>query len=116
MSLLVAVGGNAVHPENIKGTTEEQETIAERAARVLLPLAKSTDRLLITHGNGPVVGKILLRMMLTRDAVPPMRLDVCVAHSQGGIGYLLMQALENVMRREGRERSMTCVLTQVEVD
>ena len=59
------------------------------------------NRLLITHGNGPVVGKILLRMMLTREAIPPMRLDVCVAHSQGGIGYILMQALENAMRRAG---------------
>jgi carbamate kinase len=116
MSLLVAVGGNAVHPEDIRGTTEEQEIVAERAASALLPLFDADDRVLITHGNGPVVGKILLRMMLTRDAIPPMRLDVCVAHSQGGIGYLLMQALENVMRREGKERSMTCVVTQVEVD
>src|SRR5687768_18619275 len=116
MSLLVAVGGNAVHPDNIRGTTEEQETVAERAARALLPLAGMTDRLLITHGNGPVVGKILLRMMLTRDAIPPMRLDVCVAHSQGGIGYLLIQSLENAMRRAGLERQAACVLTQVEVD
>lgn len=116
MSLLVAIGGNAVHPENIKGTTEEQERIAEHAARVLLPLADASDRMLITHGNGPVVGKILLRMMLTRDAVPPMRLDVCVAHSQGGIGYMLIQALENEMRRSGRRRDVTCVVTQVEVD
>ena len=84
-SLLVAIGGNATHPENIRGTTEEQEVVADTAARALLPLVKSHNRLLITHGNGPVVGKILLRMMLTRDSIPPMRLDVCVAHSQGGI-------------------------------
>jgi carbamate kinase len=116
MSLLVAIGGNAVHPENIRGTTEEQEHVAASAARALLPLARLTDRLLITHGNGPVVGKILLRMMLTRDAVPPMRLDVCVAHSQGGIGYMLIQALENEMRRSGLHRDATCVVTQVEVD
>jgi carbamate kinase len=63
-----------------------------------------------------VVGKILLRMMLTRDQIPPMRLDVCVAHSQGGIGYLLMQALENALRRVGNERQVACLLTQVEVD
>ena len=48
-ALLVAIGGNATHPENIRGTTEEQETVAERAARALLPLAGLTDRLLITH-------------------------------------------------------------------
>src|SRR4029079_15200154 len=116
MSLLVAIGGTAAHPENSKGTTEEQERIAEHAARVLLRLADASDRMLITHGNGPVVGKILRRMMLTRDAVPPMRLDVCVAHSQGGIGYMLIQALENEMRGTGVQRDATCVITQVEVD
>jgi carbamate kinase len=115
-SLLVAIGGNATHPENIRGTTEEQELVADRAAAALLPLIRSRDRLLITHGNGPVVGKILLRMMLTRDSIPPMRLDVCVAHSQGGIGYLLIQSLENAMRRAGLERQAACVVTQVEVD
>ena len=114
-SLLVAIGGNATHPENIRGTTEEQEHVADDAARALLPLVRSKNRLLITHGNGPVVGKILLRMMLTKDSVPPMRLDVCVAHSQGGIGYLLIQSLENAMRRAGLERQAACVVTQVQV-
>jgi carbamate kinase len=115
-TLLVAIGGNATHPEDIRGTTEEQEQVADRAARALLPLVRKHNRLLITHGNGPVVGKILLRMMLTRDAIPPMRLDICVAHSQGGIGYILIQALENAMRREGIHRQAACVVTQVEVD
>jgi carbamate kinase len=115
-SLLVAIGGNATHPENIRGTTEEQEKVADAAARALVPLVRSRNRLLITHGNGPVVGKILLRMMLTKDSVPPMRLDVCVAHSQGGIGYLLIQSLENAMRRAGLDRQAACVVTQVEVD
>lgn len=115
-SLLVAIGGNATHPENIRGTTEEQELVADTAAKALVPLVRSNNRILITHGNGPVVGKILLRMMLTRDAIPPMRLDVCVAHSQGGIGYLLIQSLENAMRRAGLARQAACVLTQVEVD
>ena len=114
-SLLVAIGGNATHPENIRGTTEEQELVADTAARSLLPLIRANNRILITHGNGPVVGKILLRMMLTRDQIPPMRLDVCVAHSQGGIGYLLIQSLENAMRRTGIARQAACVLTQVEV-
>jgi carbamate kinase len=115
-SLLVAIGGNATHPDNIRGTQEEQEQVAERAARALLPLVQKENRLLVTHGNGPVVGKILLRMMMTREAIPPMRLDVCVAHSQGGIGYILMQALENAMRRAGMLRQTACVLTQVQVD
>jgi carbamate kinase len=70
----------------------------------------------VTHGNGPVVGKILLRQILTRDRVAPMRLDICVAHSQGGIAYLLMQAMENELNDAGSPRMVACVLTQVEVD
>ena len=96
--LVVAVGGNAKHPEEIRGTADEQKIIAARTAQSLLPLALLDNELVITHGNGPVVGKILMRQALTRDRIPPMSLDICVAHSQGGIAYLLMQALENALR------------------
>lgn len=114
--LLVAVGGNATHPEEIRGTADEQKIIAARTARALLPLAELDNELVITHGNGPVVGKILMRQALARDRVPPMSLDICVAHSQGGIAYLLMQALENALRESDNARHVACLLTQVEVD
>lgn len=114
--LVVAIGGNATHPENIRGTTEEQEQVAARAARSLLPLLMRENRIVITHGNGPVVGKIVLRQFYAREHVPPMRLDVCVAHSQGGIAHLLMQGLENELERSDCERRVACVLTRVEVD
>ncbi|BAT59004.1 carbamate kinase 2 [Variibacter gotjawalensis] len=114
--LLVAVGGNATHPEDISGTTEEQKIIAQRTAMSLLPLAQLKNELVVTHGNGPVVGKILMRQVLTRDRIPPMSLDICVAHSQGGIAYLLMQAMENALREADNARHVACLLTQVEVD
>ena len=114
--LVVAVGGNATHPEEIRGTADEQKIIAARTAQSLLPLALLDNELVITHGNGPVVGKILMRQALTRDRIPPMSLDICVAHSQGGIAYLLMQALENALREAGSARHVACLLTQVEVD
>ncbi|MGI9500398.1 MAG: carbamate kinase [Geminicoccaceae bacterium] len=114
--LLVAVGGNATHPETIEGTSIEQKAIAEKTAEALLPLALLDNELVITHGNGPVVGKILMRQALTRDRIAPMPLDICVAHSQGGIAYLLMQAIENALRRADNERHVACLLTQVEVD
>ena len=114
--LRVAIGGNATHPENIKGTSQEQKTIAAMTAEALIPLMMLDNELIITHGNGPVVGKILMRQMLTRDTIAPMPLDICVAHSQGGIAYLLMQAMENALREQGNERHVTCLLTQVEVD
>lgn len=114
--LLVAIGGNATHPDDIRGTSEEQKAIAARTAQALLPLAQLNNELVITHGNGPVVGKILLRQALTRDRIAPVSLDICVAHSQGGIGYLLMQAMENALREADDSRHVMCLLTQVEVD
>jgi carbamate kinase len=113
--LVVAIGGNATHPENIRGTTAEQEEIANRAARALRPVVEAAPEIVITHGNGPVVGKILLRQYYAREHVPPMRLDVCVAHSQGGIGHLLMQGLEDELARAESERRVACVVTRVEV-
>lgn len=114
--LVVAIGGNATHPENIRGTTEEQEIVAARAARSLLPLLALDNQLILTHGNGPVVGKILLRQYHAREQVPPMRLDVCVAHSQGGIAHLMMQAMEDELARAEVDRRVACLLTRVEVD
>jgi carbamate kinase len=115
--LVIAIGGNATHPEHITGTSEEQRHIARLTAEALLPLAELAEtELIITHGNGPVVGKILMRQALTRDRIPPMSLDICVAHSQGGIAYLLMQAMENALRERDNARHVACLLTQVEVD
>ena len=114
--LLVAIGGNAIHPEDIEGTSREQKEIAISTAEALLPLALLDNELVITHGNGPVVGKILMRQVLTRDRIAPMPLDIRVAHSQGGIAYLLMQAMENALRKVDNPRHVACLLTQVEVD
>ena len=114
--IMVAIGGNATHPEDIKGTSEEQKAIARKTAKALLPLALLDNNLIVTHGNGPVVGKILMRQALTSDRIAPMPLDICVAHSQGGIAYLLMQAMENALRENDSERHVACLLSQVEVD
>jgi carbamate kinase len=113
--LVIAIGGNATHPENMRGTTGEQEEVAARAARALRPVIEAAPEVVITHGNGPVVGKIMLRQYYAREHVPPMRLDVCVAHSQGGIGHLLMQGLEDELARAESERRVACVITRVAV-
>ncbi len=114
--LLVAIGGNAIHPADSMGTAEEQLAITAATGRALLPLMELTNELIVTHGNGPVVGKILLRQAVARHRVVPMPLDICVAHSQGGIAYLLMQAFENALREADNPRHVVCLLTQVEVD
>ena len=114
--LLVAIGGNATHPETIAGTSDEQRVLAAATAVSLLPLTLDVGELVITHGNGPVVGKILMRQALSRHRVAPMAMDICVAHSQGGVAYLIVQAMENALREAGSARHVACLLTQVEVD
>lgn len=114
--LLIAVGGNAIHPAGIEGTSEEQFTIAAAAGKALLPILEMNNELIITHGNGPGVGKVIMRQTLARERVVPMSLDICVANSQGGIAYVLMQAFENALREAGNSRHVVCLLTQVEVD
>ncbi len=114
--VLIAVGGNAIHPGTSDGTVEQQLAIAAHTGDCLLPIMLRDTELIITHGNGPMVGKILMRQALARERIPPMSMDICVAHSQGGIAYILMQACENTLRTHGSRRHVVCLLTQVEVD
>lgn len=114
--LIMAIGGNAIHPSGIRGTSEEQVAIAGQTARELLPLLEGVNQLIITHGNGPGVGKVLMRQALSRDKVAPMSLDICVANTQGVTAYLLVQAFENALREVGNQRHVVGLVTQVEVD
>lgn len=113
---VVALGGNAIHPAGIKGTSEEQVAIARDTARALLPLLELVNELIITHGNGPGVGKVLMRQALAHEQVAPMSLDICVANTQGVTAYLLVQAFENALREVGNPRHVVGLVTQVEVD
>ena len=114
--LLIAVGGNAIHPEGIRGTSEEQMQIAAETAEHLLPLLVQDNEIVITHGNGPGVGKTMMRQVLARHRVAPMSLDICVANTQGVTAYILTQAFENALRRVGNPRHAVGLVTQVEVD
>jgi carbamate kinase len=114
--IVVAFGGNAVYPPTIKGTAEEQLAIMEDACEHLVKVFRAGYRVVITHGNGPVVGNILFRMANTAHELPPMPMDVCVAHSQGGIGYMLQQSLANVLARHGMTETVSSIVTEVEVD
>jgi carbamate kinase len=114
--LLVAIGGNAIHPDAGGADPSAEADRAASAARALLPLLLGCRQLVITHGNGPTVGEILLRQFHARQFVPPMSLDACVAASQGVIGYLIVQALENALIAAGQARPVAYMLTEVEVD
>ena len=114
--IIVALGGYAIHPAGIKGTSEEQVAIAKETADVLLPLLVRENELIITHGNGPGIGKVRMRHALAHKQVAPMSLDICVANTQGVTAYLLVQAFENALRKAGNQRHVVGLVTQVEVD
>ena len=82
----------------------------------MLPILELERQLVVTHGNGPGVGKTILRQVLARHRVTPMSLDICVANTQGVTAYLLMQAFENALRQVGNSRHAIGLVTQVEVD
>jgi len=114
---VVAFGGNALIKKGQEGTQWEQVENARETSRALLPVLRDGYELVLVHGNGPQVGNILIQVEEAVNKVPPLSLDVCVAASQGSIGYLLEAALRNEMRRERmRGRRVTTLLTAVVVD
>ena len=114
--LVVAIGGNALMPSRESGDVVAQRRRIEATCVRLADLVKEGHEVVLTHGNGPQVGNILLQNEESRHLVPPMPLDVCGAESQAQIGYLLSQALRNEFDARGLRRGVACVLTQVLVD
>src|SRR5579872_934155 len=99
--LVVAFGGNAITPSGQRGTLDEQRQNVRRMAGQLGELIVEGHRVVVTHGNGPQVGEIMLKSGLTREVVPPLTLDVAGAMSQGQIGYMLQQEIGNYLQSHG---------------
>jgi carbamate kinase len=112
---LIAVGGNSLIRAGEKGTVAEQLANARRTAKAIVGLVRLGYRLVITHGNGPQVGAQLLRSERASDVVYGQTLDVCGACSQGEIGYLLTQSLENELAEAGIEMPVASLVTQTVV-
>jgi carbamate kinase len=115
---VIAFGGNAILRGDEAGTIEQQEQNATETLENLIHLIKDGYELVITHGNGPQVGNILLR----NDAgaqlynIPAMPLDICVADSQGGIGYMIERMMRNVLNKHGIKKNVITMVTLVEID
>lgn len=116
MRVVVALGGNALSPPGGDGSVEEMRRALQATAASLADLVAGGTSLVLTHGNGPQVGRLLLQQELAATTVPPMPMDVCGALSQGQLGYLLTQALDNALRRRTLTTQVLSVLTQVVVD
>lgn len=114
-SVVVSLGGNAILPAGKSGTIDEQFKVTHETMAQVVDLIRRT-RVVITHGNGPVVGNILIRNEAARAQVPAMPLDVCGADSQGGLGYMIQQTLQNLLRESGLRHPVATVISQVVVD
>ncbi|HVE71101.1 MAG TPA: carbamate kinase [Thermoanaerobaculia bacterium] len=113
---VVAFGGNALLRAEDHGTQEEQIGRAKQAARWLAEIVRYGYKLLVVHGNGPQVGNILVQAEEASTKIPPQSLDVCVAQTEGSIGFMLQQAIRNRLESIGLGGEVVTVLTEVEVD
>ena len=117
-SAVIAIGGNALILDGQRGTIAEQFENATETARHIANLVADGWRVVVTHGNGPQVGFILLRSELMDESspIPRLSLDMSVADSQGGIGHILGNALLNELGARGLRDRVACLLTHVVVD
>jgi carbamate kinase len=110
--VVVALGGNAI--AGARGADpDSQQRAVEGACEQIAELIGDGYDVVITHGNGPQVGNLLLKNDLARDVVPPVPLDWCVAQTQATLGFLIVTALEAALRRRGLERLVSTVITRV---
>jgi len=119
MRLLIALGGNAIKQAEEKGSTEEQFANCEKTARVIAQIVKhmpKNDRVLITHGNGPQVGNIMVQQDAAKDVIPPQTMDVVGAMTQGQIGYMIEQSLLNAFTELKMEAKVCTIVTQTIVN
>jgi carbamate kinase len=112
---VIAIGGNAILRSGEKPTQENQMRNVAVTAKGMADLIQIGYDIVITHGNGPQVGDILLRNEIAKDQIPPMGMDVCDAESQGQIGYMLQQALSSEFVQRGMDKVAVSLITQVVV-
>ena len=113
---VIALGGNALIKEGQEGTIYEQFANTREIMTHIVKIVKEGWDVVITHGNGPQVGSILLQNELAHDLTPPMPLGICVAESEGLIGYMIQQCLSNALKKEKVDRQVVALITQVLVD
>lgn len=114
--ITVALGGNAINKPGQKGTAAEQFENVQNTTRQIAKMIKEGYKVIVTHGNGPQVGTILIQQEAGSKQVPPMTLDICGSQTQGQIGYMIQQTLGNELKSAGLEKTVVSLVTQVIVD
>ena len=113
---VIALGGNAITAPGQDDTIANQFANTRKSLDGIVELARRGFGLVVTHGNGPQVGNALLRIELARGKAPVLPLGVCVADTEGGMGYMIAQSLQNRLRKEKIDRRVVTVITQMLVD
>ena len=113
---VIALGGNALIREGQEGTIYEQFANTREIMKHIVKIIQDGWDVVITHGNGPQVGSILLQNELAHDITPPMPLGICVAESEGLIGYMIQQCLSNALKKADIDKYVCTLITQVLVD
>jgi carbamate kinase len=116
--IIIALGGNALLQNGQKGSVDEQRENIKKTLLSLMPLIREGHQLILTHGNGPQVGNVLLKNDAGEQLynIPAIPLDAAVADTQGEIGYLIQSELYNLLKEEGINREIISINTMVEVD
>ena len=113
---IVALGGNALVKEGQDGNIYDQFDNTREVSASIVKMIQDDWNVVVTHGNGPQVGAILLQNNTARNVTPPMPLGICVAESQGMIGYMIQQCLANTLKKAGLKRLVVALITQTLVD
>lgn len=114
-TVVIALGGNAILQSAQKGTYEEQLGNMRTACEAIVEIVKAGHKVVLTHGNGPQVGAVLIQNEEAATKVPAMPLDACGAETQGMLGYMFQQELGNALRAAGLNRQVVAIVTQTEV-
>lgn len=113
---LIAIGGNALIKENEFGTVYEQFANTREAMKKMISILRRGYKFVLTHGNGPQVGNVLIRVEASEAKAYSIPMGVAVAQTQGEMGYMIMQLLKNSFNKAEIEKDVCCVLTQTVVD
>ncbi len=113
---MIALGGNALSPRDEIGTINQQFSHTRESLNAIMHFVDLGYNICLTHGNGPQVGDELLRMNLTHNEIPSLPLGLCVAETQGSIGYMIQQSLQNALKQKNINREVVTLITQTIVD
>ena len=116
MKLVVALGGNALQADGMPATAESQLKVIKETVKYLGDMIENGHEIVIVHGNGPQVGRLVIQNEYASKVTPAMPFDVCGAMSQGMIGYHIQQAMRDELRRRGINKAVASIITQVVVN